>query len=159
MTFADIQHILAISTITIISNKILMNIIEKNKAIVRRYVEEFIGKDNQDVFQEIVAEDFVNHTAPANTSKGPEGVLYFFKHFLHPSFPKLEVTIHHMIGEDDLITTYKSLYGKHEGTFMGIAPTGKNVVIDIMDIVRLRDGKITHHWHVADWSSVIAQLQ
>lgn len=42
---------------------------------------------------------------------------------------------------------------------MGIAPTGKNVVIDIMDIVRLRDGKITHHWHVADWSSVIAQLQ
>jgi|LakMenEpi03Aug12_release.lakeMendotaPanAssembly.Ray.scaffolds.fasta_scaffold45068_2 predicted ester cyclase len=136
-----------------------MDTIEINKAIVRRYVEEFIGKDDMAVFHEIIAEDYVNHTAPPNTSKGPDGVLYFFHNFLKPSFPKLEVTIHHLIGEGDLVTTYKSLHGIHEGTFMGIAPTGKKVVIDIMDIVTVRDGKITNHWHVADWSSVIAQLQ
>jgi hypothetical protein len=37
---------------------------EQNKTLVRRVNKEFIEGGNMNIFNEIFAEDFVNHTAP-----------------------------------------------------------------------------------------------
>jgi predicted ester cyclase len=42
---------------------------------------------------------------------------------------------------------------------MGIAPTGKTVTIDAIDIMRVVDGKIVEHWAVQDLWGLIRQLQ
>lgn len=42
---------------------------EKNKALVRRVNKEFIEGGNIDTFNEIFADDFVNHTAPPGSPK------------------------------------------------------------------------------------------
>jgi predicted ester cyclase len=41
---------------------------------------------------------------------------------------------------------------------MGIPPTGKKVIINVIDIIRLREGKYVEHWGMSNIPEVIAQL-
>jgi predicted ester cyclase len=131
---------------------------EQNKILVRRVNKEFIEGGNMDTFNEIFAEDFVNHTAPPGTPKNRDGVIYFFNHLLKSAFPDLRVEIHDMVAEGDKVSTRKSFTATHKGEFFGVKPTGKNVVMDVIDMIELRQGKFIGHWGILDLHSVMAQL-
>src|SRR6185295_15692373 len=92
---------------------------EQNKATVRRFNKEFIEAGNMNSFNEIIAPEFINHTAPEGSPKGPDGVVYFFNHLLKPAFPDLKVVIHDQVAEGDKVTTKKSFHATHKGDFFG----------------------------------------
>ena len=119
---------------------------------------EFIEGGNMDTFSEIFAPDFVNHTAPAGSPDNRDGVIYFFNQFLKPAFPDLKVEIHDMLAEGNKVTTRKSFHATHKGEFLGVPPTGKTVVMEVIDIIELRDGKFVGHWGILDMQSLMAQL-
>lgn len=131
---------------------------EQNKKIVTRVNKEFIEGGNMKTFDELFAKDFINHTAPEGSPKGPEGVIYFFNHFLKPAFPDLKVEIHDQVAEGDKVTTRKSFHATHKGEFFGIPASNKKVVMDVIDIIRLKDGKFYEHWGILDMNNVIAQI-
>ncbi|HEY8972179.1 MAG TPA: ester cyclase [Puia sp.] len=58
------------------------------------------------------------------------------------------------MAEDDIVVTYKAFHAIHTGPLMGIAPSGQPVVITIIDIVRLRNGKYIEHWGIRDMSGL-----
>ena len=63
-----------------------------------------------------------------------------------------------LLAEGDQVVTYKTFYGTHQGDFMGIPPTGKQVAFDNIDILTVKGGKITEHWTVGDLLSLMQQL-
>jgi len=134
------------------------HVTQQNKAIVARFNKEFIEEGNMQTFTEIIDKDFINQTAPAGVPKGPEGVLYFFNQFLKPAFPDLKVIIHDQVAEEDKVTTRKTFHATHRGEFFGIPASGKQVVMEIIDIIRLRGGNFVEHWNVLDWQNVVAQI-
>ena len=131
---------------------------EQNKAIVTRVNKEFIEGGSMKTFHEIFAPDFINQTAPPGTPKGPDGVVYFFNHLLKPAFPDMKVIIHDQVAEGDKVTTRKSFQATHKGEFFGVPPTNKNVVMDVIDIIKLRDGKFIEHWGIFDMQSLMTQI-
>jgi len=131
---------------------------DQNKAIVARFNKEFIQGGDMNAFGEIISPDFINQTAPPGVPKGPEGVLYFFNHFLKPAFPDLTAEIYDQVAEGDKVTTRKAFHATHTGEFMGVPATNKKVVMDVIDILRLRDNRLVEHWGVLDFQSVMAQL-
>ncbi len=135
-----------------------MNTQDQNKATVARFNKEFIQGGNMEAFNEIIAPDFINQTAPPGVPKGPEGVFYFFNHFLKPAFPDMTVEIYDQVAEGDKVTTRKAFHATHTGEFMGVPATNKKVVIDVIDILRLRDNQLVEHWGIVDFQSVMAQL-
>ncbi|PJZ71427.1 ester cyclase [Leptospira perolatii] len=130
----------------------------ENKKIVIRFNKEVIEDGNSQTFREIFDPDFVNRTAPEG-SNGPEGMFNTFNNILRPAFPDLRVEIYDQIAEGDKVTTRKAILGTHKGEIMGIPPTNKNVRIDVIDIVRLRNGKYFEHWGVNTLPSVLAELR
>ena len=62
------------------------------------------------------------------------------------------------IAENDKVTTRKEIHGTHKGLFMDIPPTGKKVVIKVIDIIRLHNGQYTDHWACHNISEVLAEL-
>ena len=131
---------------------------EQNKTLVRRINKEFIEGRNMDTFHEIFAEDFVNYTVPPGSPKNRDGVIYFFNHLLKPAFPDLKVEIHDMVAEADKVTTRKSFHATHMGEFFGVQASNKKVVMDVIDIIQIRDGKYIGHWGILDLHSLMAQL-
>lgn len=132
---------------------------EKNKAVVRRFNQEVIGEGNLESFNELMDEQFVNRSAPEGLSNGADGMIYFFNEILRPAMPDVHVTIHQQVVEGDLVTTRKTIGGTHTGTFLGIPATGRAVNIDVIDIVRVKDGKYFEHWGITSLPEVLAQLQ
>ena len=56
------------------------------------------------------------------------------------------------------MTTYKTYHGTHRGEFLGVAPTGRKIQFETVDVMRVRDGKIAEHWGVANLFSLMQQL-
>ena len=99
------------------------------KAVVRRNTEEVQGKGNFDVFEELFADDFVDHTPQPNMTPDKPGVRGLYETIRH-AFPDFHAIIHWQTAEDEIVTTFKTYYGTHEGTFLGVAPTGRNSLRD-----------------------------
>ncbi len=134
-----------------------MNTSEENKAVVKRFNKEVIEEGNADSFEAIMDKDFINRTAlPA--SNGADGMWYTFNNILRPAFPDLTVEIYDQVAENDKVTTRKAIIGKHTGVLMDIQPTGKKIRIDVIDIVRLRNGKYLEHWGINTLQAVMAEL-
>ena len=92
------------------------------KAVVRRNTEEVQGKGNFDVFEELCADDFVDHTTQPGTTPDKAGVRKFYTD-MREAFPDFHAEIHWQLADGDRVTTYKTYHGTHDGPFLGIAPT------------------------------------
>ena len=66
--------------------------------------------------------------------------------------------IHDQLTDGDKVATRKTFHGTHQGPLMDIKPTGREVAWDVIDIVRVRDGKMVEHWNVVDTMALMQQL-
>jgi predicted ester cyclase len=110
-------------------------------AVVRRNTEEVQGKGNWDLYEE----------------PDKNGVRVLYKG-LRAAFPDFRPEIHWQVAAGDLVTTYKTYHGTHQGEFLGIPATGKKVSFYTVDAMRVVDGKITEHWGVATLLDLMQQL-
>jgi steroid delta-isomerase-like uncharacterized protein len=127
------------------------------KAVVRRNTEEVQGRGNFDLFEKLFANDFVDHTPQPNTTPDKDGVRQLY-HTLRAAFPDFHAIIHWQAADGELVTTYKTYHGTHQGSFLGVAPTGRKIQFETVDVMRVHGGKITEHWGVANLFSLMQQL-
>jgi steroid delta-isomerase-like uncharacterized protein len=130
---------------------------EAARSVVRRNTEEVQGGGDFALFDELFADDFVDHTPQPGTSADKDGVRVLYKR-LRGAFPDFRPEIHWQTVEDDVVTTFKIYHGTHLGPMFGIEPTGRTVKFETVDAMRVRDGRIVEHWGVANLFSLIEQL-
>ena len=129
-----------------------------NKALAHRIYNEAINDGNLDVFDELVAEDAVEHEEfPGLPNRGPAAPKAFFAMF-SAAFPDVHMTVNDMIAEGDKVVARATVSGTHKGEFMGIPPTAKSFEVQIIDILEVQNGKITAHWGVMDQAAMMEQL-
>jgi predicted ester cyclase len=68
------------------------------------------------------------------------------------------VTIKDTVAEGDKVATRFTMSGKHTGTMMGIAPTGKSIHISASGIFRIVEGKLTDNWVNFDALGLLQQI-
>src|SRR5262249_40315983 len=127
------------------------------KAVVRRNTEEVQGRGDFGVFQELFADDFVDHTTQPGTTPDKAGVRKLYT-YMRQAFPDFHAVIHWQLAEGDRVTTYKIYYGTHDGPFLGIAPTHRKIHFESVDVMRVQSGKITDHWGVGNLLSLMQQI-
>lgn len=130
---------------------------EANKQVVRRFVDEYQTAANEQSFAELLHPEVVDRSRPPGIAEGAEGVRQQFEAF-RAAFPDFHAVIHDQIAEGDKVVTRKVFHGTHRGELMGIPPTGREVQIEVIDIVRLEDGQIVEHWNVVDRLGLLQQL-
>jgi predicted ester cyclase len=129
------------------------------KDVVRRFNLDVIERGDRAAFEALMLPSFVNRSAPPGAPDGPEGMWNTFERVLRPALADLRVEIHDQLAEGDKVTTRKTIRGRHTGTLLGIAATGRDVAIDAIDIVRVQDGRYAEHWGVYTLAAVLAALR
>jgi steroid delta-isomerase-like uncharacterized protein len=127
-----------------------------NKEIVRRFAVEFINEGNYATAEELLAEDIADHT-PLGETTGRESVVDTLK-TVRTAFPDFVVTLQAIVSEHDTVAVRMTQRGTHQGTFMGIEPTGNTFEIEAMVFVRLEDGMIVERWSRPDVLGLLRQL-
>ncbi|WP_454883891.1 ester cyclase [Sphingomonas oryzagri] len=129
------------------------------KEIVRRFNDEVIAGGDRSAFEELMGPEFVNRSAPLGTPAGSESMWNTFQNILRPALEGLTVTIHDQVEEGDKVTTRKTISGAHVGPLLDVEATGKTVSIDVIDIVRVEDGRYVEHWGINTLPALLASLR
>jgi len=131
--------------------------IEENKALMRRFYEE-ISKGNLAILDELMAANVVEHSPfVPEQAPGRQGILESFT-MIRIVFPDLRITVEDIVAEGDKVVSRGTFSGTHKGEFMGIAPTGKQITVGLIEIVRIVAGKMVEHWNVVDNLGMMRQL-
>lgn len=86
-----------------------------------------------------------------------EGVTQFYE-TLWSAFPDVEATVEGMIAEGDSVPFRVTVRGTHQGEFMGVAPSGNEVMFGVQNIYRFRDGKVIERWSNPDLLGLMVQI-
>jgi steroid delta-isomerase-like uncharacterized protein len=132
-------------------------LIEANKALARRFIEEIANRDNLAIADELFAPDFETRDAVVPTAPGPEGVKQVFR-AVRAAFPDFHETVEDVLADEDRVMVRWSTRGTHLGPFAGIAPTGKTVGWRGVFILRVKDGRFVEMWQVHDTLGLLRQL-
>ncbi|PJI55340.1 ester cyclase [Methylobacterium radiotolerans] len=132
---------------------------DRAKAVVRQFNEKVIVGGDRAAFEALIAPDFVNRSVPQGSPNGPESMWNTFQNMLRPALAELSVTIHDQVGEGDKVTTRKTISGKHVGPLLGVEATNRQVSIEVIDIVRVEDGRYVEHWGINNLPAVLASLR
>lgn len=127
------------------------------RAVVGRLIEEVQSGGDFVLFEKLFDPGFIDHTPFPGYSPDKNGALAIYKTF-RTGFPDFRAEVHLQVVENGRVTSFKTYHGTHQGPFMGLAPTGRKIAIPIMDIVEVRNGRITAHWGVPNVLVLYQQL-
>jgi C-1 hydroxylase len=131
--------------------------LEENKTIVRRFIEAYNNRDF-DLFDELVTPDYIDHT---HQLQGREDFKKLFSSAFK-GFPDWHETIKEIIAEGDEVWVRVEATGTHTGEWnlfgFQLPPTGKKVVMIMVFIWRIVDGKLVEGREVDDSLDFLKQL-
>lgn len=137
----------------------------ENKERARQYLEAIENHSDGHIrnLEEFVADDVVNHAPLSGTDltlQETRGIEAFRRHAesVPRAFPDVRFDIQDVIAEDDRVMVRLVLSGTHEGPFLGIEPTGKEIAMSGMVVYRFEDGKIVERWSEGNTVGLLQQL-
>lgn len=134
-----------------------MGELERNKAIVRREVEEVWNGKRLDLLDEIFAANFVNHD-PNNPQVTDRESFRVWASAVLNGFPDLYLTIDDVVAEGDKVACRWTHHGTHLGELPGLPATGKKTTITGIIIYRFAKGKVVEAWWSRDLLGLMQQL-
>jgi predicted ester cyclase len=128
---------------------------EANKALLLKLIEEGFNKGNLSVVDELVSPEMKERQR--GSGDGTEGTKEVIK-TLRRWFPDFNMHLEDSAEVGDMVWARFRATGTNRGSVMHRPPTGKKMSIDVIDIVRLMNGKIVEHWGVPDQLGMMLQL-
>src|SRR5215471_2477906 len=127
-------------------------------AATMRRTYELLSAGDVDGFGDLVADDFVEHEEILGLEPTKEGVKQLFRMYT-AAFPDLRMHAEDILVSGDKVVARVRGTGTHQGEFMGMPATGKNVDVQLIDIIRFGDDGLAHeHWGVFDMLAMLQQL-
>jgi predicted SnoaL-like aldol condensation-catalyzing enzyme len=111
--------------------------LDDHKAIARRLLEDLWSTGDLEIADELFTDDFLHHSVPEGTPRGPEGQKEFIP-AVRAMAPGLRIVIDDMIAEGDRVAA------RWTGTRTGEG--GAAVTYAGVDILRIKEGRIAELW-------------
>ena len=131
--------------------------VENNKLLIREYIEKVVNTGNIDDIEKYISPDYYEGNRPTGQIVGIEGAR---QHILgvRQTYPDLCLTIEQQIAEGDWVVSRITARGTHEGTWLGIKPTGKRVEITGVNIEKVVNGRIVEHGGAANTLEALLEI-
>jgi steroid delta-isomerase-like uncharacterized protein len=127
-------------------------------AATMRRMYDLLNAGDVDGFGDLLADDFVEHEALPGLEPTKEGVKAFFRMY-RAAFPDMRMEAQDVLVSGDKVVARARATGTHQGEFMGMPATGRNVDAQLIDILRFADDGLAHeHWGVFDQLAMMQQL-
>jgi steroid delta-isomerase-like uncharacterized protein len=126
---------------------------ERNKALIRRWIEEGFNQGSLNVVDELFAE----RVRINGQTVGRDGLKQSMSRHLR-GFPDLHVTIDEIVAEGRKVGIWYTAEGTHRGEFEAIPPTGNHVSWVGFDLFGIDGGKISEARFLSDFHGLLTQL-
>jgi len=137
---------------------------DDNKALVRRYFDEFFNRQDTTRAAEVCATEYTEHalapfgdTEPGRVN-GPEHLENTVR-WLTAQFPDVRMDVEALVAEDDTVVARVHSYGTNLGPLNGVMPpSGRCFAARQTHWFRVAGGKLAEHWATREDLPVMLQL-
>jgi steroid delta-isomerase-like uncharacterized protein len=133
---------------------------DETRAAARRFYEVLntaMRTGDMSVLDDVVAVDAVDHNPVPNMKPGRAGIAEAFLE-MRAWFPDVTFTVEDVIADGDKAAVRFTIRGTHRGAMQGIQPTGKKVVLKVIDFHRFDGKQLQERWGESDRLSLYQQL-
>ena len=128
-----------------------------NREVAVRWFEEVWNKGRREAIAEMLSADAMLYEG-ASISRGPEGFYAFFDR-LQAACSDMRIDIRQTITENDLVCVRWCATMKHTGDGLGMAPTGKELEVTGMSVLRIAGDKLIEGWQNWDMLGLLQQIR
>jgi steroid delta-isomerase-like uncharacterized protein len=131
---------------------------DANKARVQNFYDQVFNEHNMNLIDSFCGADFVDHNPdPGRSGKGIDDLKASFKDFF-AAYPDIHVKTNFMIAEGDTVMAHVTVTGTNSGAQGNMPATNKQVNIDGIDILVIKDGKAAERWGIFETQKMMEQL-
>ncbi|MFJ9565096.1 ester cyclase [Streptomyces fuscichromogenes] len=135
-----------------------MDALESNKQLVTRYYEELLNEGRLDIVEDLFTAEFLAEQQPeVGELRGRAAVEQAVTAY-REGFSDFHEDVVHLLAEGDLVAARFRFTGTHDGTFLKVEPTGRQVSMIGMEIFRVENGKIADVWYAEPLHELFEQL-
>ena len=128
-----------------------------NIELVRDYTARVFNAHKPELASEYVTSDVKWHGGTLGTVEGAENLVGLLQGFIG-ALPDLSAQEQEIVANGDTVAVRFVVQATHLGDLLGIAPTGRQVRWDAVDVYRLKAGKITEEWAADDLTAILHQV-
>lgn len=110
-----------------------------------QHLGEAINSGNLDALHKVFAPTVVDRDPAFDHGPGPEGFIHFFTKF-RAAFPDLNIAVEQLVADDDNVAIAYTITGTHQGDFLGIPATARQIKARGVQIARFENGQIVERW-------------
>ena len=129
-----------------------------NKELLRRFYKDVYVDWDMSLADAVVSPRFTSHDWPADGPTGPRAFREYYA-AIRAAVPDARYEVDDLIAEGDKVVVRWRLLGTHEGSFQGIAPTGRAIALKGIAIYRVDRGKLMERWVVSDLHGLLEGLR
>jgi steroid delta-isomerase-like uncharacterized protein len=131
---------------------------DQNKQLVDTFVQELFTRGDLDAADRHTTPDFVHHDPPfSGVPEGREG-LRAMGAMIRAALPDWHSDLELLVAEGDHVVERFTASGTHRGELLGVAPTGKTLVLPGINVFRVEEGRIAEMWSRLDVLGLLRQL-
>ncbi len=132
--------------------------IDRNKKIVDAFIQELFTEGDLGAVDRHLTPGFVDHDPPVpGAPSGAEGMRRAAVMF-REALPDWHSVPDQMVAEGDIVVERFIARGTHRGELMGVAPTGKTLVLAGINVFRVDGDRIAERWGRLDELGLLRQL-
>jgi steroid delta-isomerase-like uncharacterized protein len=134
------------------------NDITANKKLVADFIQQLFTQGDIDAVDRYVSPALINHDPPfPGAPDGPEGMRRAARMF-REALPDWHSDVEELVGDGDIVVERFTASGTHKRELMGVAPTGRVLVLRGMQMFRIEDNLIVERWGRLDEIGLLRQL-
>jgi steroid delta-isomerase-like uncharacterized protein len=116
-----------------------------------------VNSGNLNELNTVFAPNVVDRDPASDQQPGPEGFIHFFTGF-RAAFPDLTISVEQLVADEDNVAIAYTVTGTHQGDFLGIPATGRQIKARGLQIARFENGQIVERWGSSDQLGILQQI-
>jgi predicted ester cyclase len=131
----------------------------RNKQLVDAFIQELFTKGDLEAVDRYVHPDCIVHDPPVPDAPSGAESLRRAAALFREALPDWHSDLLQLVAEGDLVVERFRASGTHTGApLMGVAPTGRTLVIDGINIFRIEEDRIVERWGRLDDLGLLRSL-
>ena len=130
---------------------------ESNKEVFQEFLQ-FINTADEKLGRKLISQD-AKFYVPGQPEplQGLEGYMLIIG-MMRGGFSNIQWTVDDLVFEGDKVAARYTMRGTHDGNFMGVPPTGKEIEAHSMAFYKLANGKFIEEQGLPDMLSLMIQI-
>jgi len=125
---------------------------------MQKFYDQVINAHNPAAMDSFCTADFLDHNPDqGHTGKGIDDAKASFTEFF-AAFPDVHITANFFVESEDKCAAHVTMTGTNSGMMGNMPATNKQVTVDGIDLIKVKDGKATERWGFFDTMKMMTDL-